>query len=163
LLLLYFSIPLSLKNSAIASGVFFASILALSYFARIGNPLYAWTGIAVVMLLLVWGIGRDNWRISLAAIICTIAAIVLPIFGMLGGFSGLAMSLAGLMSVLWLVARNWYGLYDLEPSPTIPVSEGDFVRQDVLEETANYNQLSSGELTGDDLAEHLREQGVKES
>jgi hypothetical protein len=161
LLLLYFSIPLSLKNAAIASGVFFASMLALSYLARLGNPLYAWAAIAVIMLLTIWGIGRDNWRISLAAIICTIAAIVLPIFGILGGFSGLALSLAGLMSVLWLAARNWYGLYEIVPRPTIPVSEDDFVRHDVLEEAANYNQISSGELTGGDIAEHLREKGVK--
>ena len=162
LLLLYFSIPLSLQNSAIASGVFFASMLGLSYFARIGNPQYVWSAISAILLLLVWGIGRNNWRISLAALICTIAAVVLPVLGLLGGYSGLAMSLAGLMSVLWLAARHWYGLYSLEAPTNSPVSEAGFVRHDILEETANYNQLTSGELTADDLAEPLREKGVPE-
>jgi hypothetical protein len=162
LLLLYFSIPLSLKNAAIAGGVFFAAMLALSYFARLGNLLYAWTVIGVILLLLVWGIGRDNWRISVAAIICTIAAVIVPVFGVLNGYRGLALSIAGLISVLWLAARNWYGLYGIEPSPTFTTTEGSVTRHDLLAETANYNQLEPSESTGEDVAQNLREKGVNE-
>jgi hypothetical protein len=137
-------------------------MLALSYFARLGNALYAWTAIGVILLLLVWGIGRDNWRISVAAIICTIAAVIVPVFGVLSGYRGLALSIAGLMSVLWLAARNWYGLYGIEPSPSFATTEGSVTRHDLLAETANYNQLEPSESTGEDVAQNLREKGVNE-
>ncbi|MFB2935166.1 hypothetical protein ACE1B6_07790 [Aerosakkonemataceae cyanobacterium BLCC-F154] len=112
LLLLYFSIPMQLKDVALTGGIFFATILALTYLSRIINPQLAWTMISLVLLVLTWGLGR-NLLTSLAAIICTITGAILPILGLLVTYSGLTLSLAGLLSAVWLAVRNWYGFYQL--------------------------------------------------
>lgn len=39
----------------------------------------------------------------------------LPVFGLLIPFSGLTLSLAGLLSAVWLAIRHWYGWYSLHP------------------------------------------------
>jgi hypothetical protein len=69
LLLLYLSIPLTIRNLAIASGLFFACLLALTYISRLGNPHIAWSAISLLLLILVWGLGR-NRRQSLAVVSC---------------------------------------------------------------------------------------------
>lgn len=109
ILLLYLSLPLSIRNVAIAGGVFFASLLALTYFSRVIDARLAWTGISLVVLVLVWGLGNDR-QTSLAAVVCTIAGMVLPILGLLVPYSGLTLSLAGLLSMIWLAVLNWYGV-----------------------------------------------------
>ncbi|MBW4684027.1 MAG: hypothetical protein KME40_02765 [Komarekiella atlantica HA4396-MV6] len=114
ILLLYWSLPMSLKNVAIAGGIFFACLLALTYLGRLMNAQLAWTLISLVLLFLTWGLG-SNRSASLAAIICTIAGAVLPVFGLLVPFSGLTLSLAGLLSAVWLAVRHWYGWYNLHP------------------------------------------------
>ncbi|NDJ22358.1 hypothetical protein GS682_12080 [Nostoc sp. B(2019)] len=114
ILLLYWSLPMSLKNVAIAGGIFFACLLALTYLGRLINAQLAWTIISLVLLILTWGLG-SNRSASLAAIICTIAGTVLPVFGLLVPFSGLTLSLAGLLSAIWLAVRHWYGWYNLHP------------------------------------------------
>ncbi|MBD6616431.1 hypothetical protein FNW02_11435 [Komarekiella sp. 'clone 1'] len=114
ILLLYWSLPMSLKNVAIAGGIFFACLLALTYLGRLMNAQLAWTLISLVLLFLTWGLGA-NRSASLAAIICTIAGAVLPVFGLLVPFSGLTLSVAGLLSVVWLAVRHWYGWYNLHP------------------------------------------------
>lgn len=114
ILLLYWSLPMSLKNVAIAGGIFFACLLALTYLGRLINAQLAWTIISLVLLILTWGLG-SNRSASLAAIICTIAGAVLPVFGLLVPFSGLTLSLAGLLSAIWLAVRHWYGWYNLHP------------------------------------------------
>jgi hypothetical protein len=114
ILLLYWSLPMSLKNVAIAAGIFFACLLSLTYLARLMNAQLAWTLISFVLLFLTWGLGA-NRRASLAAIICTIAGAVLPVFGLLVPLSGLTLSLAGLLSAVWLAVRHWYGWYSLQP------------------------------------------------
>jgi hypothetical protein len=108
ILLLYLSLPMDLKNVAIAGGIFFACLLALTYLSRWFNPQFAWSLIALVLLSLTWGLGSHR-RASLAAIICTIAGAVLPVFGLLVPYSGLTLSLAGLLSAVWLAVRHWYG------------------------------------------------------
>ncbi|WP_228061458.1 hypothetical protein [[Phormidium] sp. LEGE 05292] len=110
LLLLYFSIPMKLKDVAITGGIFFATILALTYLSRIINPQLAWTIVSLILLTLAWGLGR-NLRTSLAAFICTIAGAVIPILGLLVPYSGLTLSIAGLLSAIWLAVLNWYGWY----------------------------------------------------
>ncbi|MGA9381880.1 MAG: hypothetical protein WBV73_24230 [Phormidium sp.] len=110
LLLLYFSIPMKLKDVAITGGIFFATILALTYLSRIINPQLAWTIASLILLTLAWGLGR-NLRASLAAFICTIAGAVLPILGLIVPYSGLTLSIAGLLSAIWLAVLNWYGWY----------------------------------------------------
>ncbi|WP_341530737.1 hypothetical protein WKK05_16590 [Nostoc sp. UHCC 0302] len=114
ILLLYWSLPMSLKNVAIAAGIFFACLLSLTYLARLMNAQLAWTLISFVLLFLTWGLGL-NRRASLAAIICTIAGAILPVFGLLVPLSGLTLSLAGLLSAVWLAVRHWYSWYNLQP------------------------------------------------
>ncbi|MBW4561980.1 MAG: hypothetical protein KME32_12655 [Mojavia pulchra JT2-VF2] len=114
ILLLYLSLPMSLKNVAIAGGIFFACLLTLTYIGRLINPQFAWSIISLLLLALTWGLG-SNRRASLAAIICTIAGAILPVFGLLVPFSGLTLSLAGFLSAVWLTVRHWYGWYSLLP------------------------------------------------
>jgi hypothetical protein len=109
-LLLYFSISLKLRDVAVLGGIFFATILALTYLSRIINPQLAWTIVSLILLTLAWGLGR-NLRTSLAAFICTIAGAVLPILGLLVPYTGLTLSIAGLLSAVWLAIYNWYGWY----------------------------------------------------
>lgn len=111
-LLLYLSLPMSMKNVAIAGGVFFASLLALTYMSRIMNAPLSWTLLSIVLLTLAWGLGASK-RASLAAVICTIAGAVMPILGLLLPISGLTLSLAGLLCAVWLAVRNWYGFFNL--------------------------------------------------
>jgi hypothetical protein len=114
MLLLYLSLPVSLKNVAIASGIFFACLLSLTYLSRIINGELAWIIISLILLTLTWGLG-SNRRASLAAVICTIAGAVLPVFGLLVPYSGLTLSLAGFLSAVWLAVRYWYGWFSLQP------------------------------------------------
>ncbi|MEA5505635.1 hypothetical protein VB735_21485 [Halotia wernerae UHCC 0503] len=113
ILLLYLSLPMSLKNVAIAGSIFFACLLSLTYLARFMNAELAWTMISLVLLILTWGLGLTR-SASLAAIVCTIAGAVLPVFGLLVPFSGLTLSGAGLLSAVWLAVRHWYGWYGLQ-------------------------------------------------
>lgn len=112
ILLLYLSLPMSLKNVAIAAGIFFACLLTLTYLGRLINPQLVWLMISLILLALTWGLG-SNRRASLAAIVCTIAGVVLPVFALLVPFSGLTLSLAGLLSAVWLAVRHWHGFYIL--------------------------------------------------
>jgi hypothetical protein len=114
ILLLYLSLPVSLKNIAIAAGVFFACLLTLTYLSRFINAQLAWTLVSFVLIGLSWGLGA-NKRASLAAVICAIAGAVLPVFGLLVPYTGLTLSLAGLLSVIWLTVRHWYGWFGLRP------------------------------------------------
>ncbi len=113
ILLLYLSLPMSLKNVAIAGSIFFACLLTLTYLARFMNAELAWTMISLILLILTWGLGSTK-SASLAAIVCTIAGAVLPVFGLLIPFSGLTLSGAGLLSAVWLAVRHWYGWYGLQ-------------------------------------------------
>ncbi|WP_066379124.1 MULTISPECIES: hypothetical protein [unclassified Anabaena] len=114
ILLLYLSIPMSLKNVAIAASIFFACILTLTYLSRYMDAGLAWGMISLILLTLTWGLGY-NRSASIAAIICTIAGAVLPVFGLLVTFSGLTLSIAGLLSAIWLAVRHWYNWYGLQP------------------------------------------------
>lgn len=113
ILLLYWSLSMSIKNVAIAAGIFFACLLTLTYLSRFINAQLAWTMISLILLALTWGLGY-NRNASLAAIICTIAGAILPVFALLVPFSGLTLSFAGLLSVIWLAVRHWYGWYTLQ-------------------------------------------------
>ncbi|MFM2064347.1 MAG: hypothetical protein RLZZ507_4018 [Cyanobacteriota bacterium] len=111
ILLLYLSLPMSLKNVAIAAGIFFACLLTLTYMARIINAEIAWLMISLILLGLTYGLGANS-RAALAAIICTIAGAILPVFALLIPLSGLTLSLAGLLSVGWLAVHHWYGSFN---------------------------------------------------
>jgi len=107
IMLLYFSVPLNLRDVAIAGGIFFACLLSLTYLSRLMDVKLAWTLISPVMLALIWGLGKSK-SARLAAFIATIAGGVLPIFGLIVTYSGLTLSLAGLLSVAWLAVHHWY-------------------------------------------------------
>jgi hypothetical protein len=167
ILLLCLSIPMRLQDISIAGFAFFAGMFALTYLSRIANPLSVWSGISIGLLLLVWGLGRGNWRVSLAALICTIAGVIVPVYGFSIGSRGVMLSIAGLLSVIWLAARNWYGWYQLAPKSAIPLAhrpipepEGIFTRHDLLEESAKYNQLNPAPPNSDEIAQQLRDRGV---
>lgn len=114
ILLLYLSIPVNLKNVAIAASLFFACLLTLTYLSRFMNAELAWTMISLILLTLSWGLGSSR-STALAVIICTIAGAILPVFGLLVPFSGLTLSVAGLLSAIWLAVRHWYKWYLLQP------------------------------------------------
>jgi hypothetical protein len=109
LLLLYLTVGLDWRNVVTIGGLFFAGLLALTYFSRIADASLAWVGISVLLLVMVWGLGTHR-RDSLAAIISTIAGFIVPVFGFLVPYTGATLSLAGLLSVGWLVVYQWYGV-----------------------------------------------------
>jgi hypothetical protein len=109
ILLLYFSVNLSLRDVAIAGGLFFACLLTLTYLSRSIDVKFASSMISLVMLGLVWGLGK-NKAAKLAAFMATIAGGVLPIWGLIVTYSGITLSLAGLLSAIWLVVHHWYGI-----------------------------------------------------
>lgn len=166
-LLLCLSIPMRLSDLAIAGFGFFSGMFALTYFSRIIDPLSVWSAISIILLLLVWGLGRGNWRIALAALICTLVGVIIPVYGFSIGSRGIVLSIAGVLSLIWLAARNWYGWYQLEPRAerlddrSIPNSEGIFTRHDLLEESAKYNQLNPGAPTKEEIdRQRLRDEGI---
>jgi len=107
--LLYLSVPMTLKDVAIAAGIFFACILSLTYLSRMIDPKLAWSGISLILLAMVWGLGNTN-QSRFAAVISTIAGGILPVLGLLVPYSGITLSLAALLSVIWMAVRHWYGL-----------------------------------------------------
>ncbi|MBD2041338.1 hypothetical protein [Microcoleus sp. FACHB-672] len=113
ILMLYLSLPLNLRDVAIAGAIFFACLLSLTYLSRIVDVQLAWAMLSPVMLILVWGLG-SNLRASLAAVIATIAGGIVPVLGLIVPYSGLTLSLAGLLCVVWLAVRHWYGWYRIE-------------------------------------------------
>jgi hypothetical protein len=159
LLLLCFSLPMRLQQISIAGLIFFAGMFALTYFSRLADSIYVWSLISGGLLFLVWGLGRNNWRVSLAAIICTILGLIFPVYGFLIGARGVMLSIAALLSVIWLAMRNWYGWYQLAPS--VDSSDNPTNRQDSLEESATYNQLNPAALTAEEIAQRLREEGSR--
>jgi hypothetical protein len=105
LLLLYLSVPLTLRQVACLGGVFFANLLALTYLSRVTDSVSAWAGLSGLLLILVWILG-PNRRFSLAAILCTLSGAILPILGLLVPYSGLTLGGAGLLSAIWLAVRQ---------------------------------------------------------
>jgi hypothetical protein len=172
LLLLCLSMPMQLQNIAIAGCVFLASMFALTYFSRLADPIYVWSGISIGLLCLVWGLGRSNWRVSLVAVVCTILGAILPVYSFLLGSRGVMLSIAALLSVIWLAARNWYGWYQLAPSANLLNLDDDAPaeqllpgnrHQDRLEESVTYNQLNPAALTAEEIAQRLRDEGTRNS
>lgn len=108
IILLYLSLNLTLRDVAIASLLFFASLLTLTYSSRFIDARLAWALISPLLMLAVWGLG-NNRQASLAALICTIAGAILPVFALLVPYSGLTLSLAALLSGAWLAIKHWYG------------------------------------------------------
>ena len=132
LIMLYLSVPMRIKDILISAGVAGTSVLTLAYVMRLfkteitgvyATPEIVWPVIAILLLASAWGLGK-NFRTSLAAVICTITGMILPVLAMLTTYQGSILSLAALLSVMWLVVMNWYGWYKLEEAaPKIVVQE----------------------------------------
>ncbi len=132
LIMLYLSVPMRIKDILISAGVAVTSILTLAYVMRLfkteitavhATPEIVWPVIAILLLASAWGLGK-NFRTSLAAITCTISGMILPVLAMLTTYQESILSLAALLSVMWLVVMNWYGWYKLEgTAPKIVVQE----------------------------------------
>ncbi|MGK7927773.1 MAG: hypothetical protein AB4290_21470 [Spirulina sp.] len=114
LLLLYLSVSMRLQNVAIAAGIFWACLLSLTYLSRIFPAIPVWVAISFGFLVLAWGLGRDRSS-SWAAVISTLCGAIIPLFAFLVPYTGLTLSLAGVLSGVWLAVLHWYGLY---PKPS---------------------------------------------
>ncbi len=144
---LYLSIPLRLRDIVISAGIVVASVLTLVYTNRLVKteltnfyitPEVLWLVFSLFLLSLAWGLGK-NWRSSLAAIICTITGLILPVLGFLNNYNGLTLSIAALLSVTWLVVCNWHEWYRVE-SRSLDLSGEEFDEQD-----ASYLKLNASE------------------
>lgn len=138
LILLYLSITISFKDIAISAGVSFASILTLVYAVRLFKtefthilvtPEIIWLIFSLLLIAIAWGLGR-NWRGSLAAVICTIAGLILPVLGFLNNYNGLTLSLSALLSIVWLAIRNWHAWYRIEPKLVELLTEREDIDRD---------------------------------
>jgi hypothetical protein len=107
ILLLYLSIDLKISQVAIAAGLFFAFILTLTYLSRLMDAPTIWGIISLILLALIAGLGQTKMT-KASVIICTIAGAIIPVFGLLIDYSGLTLSLAGILSTGWLAIRHWY-------------------------------------------------------
>ena len=116
MMLLYLSVPLSLRDVAIAAGIFFASLLFLTYTSRIIDVKLAWGLISPLFLGMMWGLGTSR-KLRIAAFMSTLAGGVLPVWGLIVTYSGLTLSLAGLLSAGWLSVLHWFGWNKKVPNP----------------------------------------------
>ncbi len=170
LIMLYLSVPMRLKDIVVSAGVAAASILTLAYVARLfktdftgvyATPEIIWPIISILILGSVWGLGK-NFRTSLAAIICTIAGLILPILGLLTIYQGAVLSFAALLSAMWLVVMNWHSWYRLEPKPKNVLEvkevlqlpeEQEEIDYDSEEEDASFLKLDP--ITGDYIEHNI--------
>jgi hypothetical protein len=182
LVMLYLSVPMRLKDILISAGVAGTSILTLAYAMRLfkteltaiyATPELVWPVIAILLLLSAWGLGK-NFRTSLAAVICTIAGMILPVLAMLTTYQGAILSLAALLSVMWLVVMNWYGWYKLEETaPKVVVAQEMLEPEAVEEEIEFFNNdddegdrtsfLKLDPATGDYIEQNVPHADPKES
>jgi hypothetical protein len=171
LIMLYLSVPMRLKDIIVSAGVAAASILTLAYVARLfktdftgvsATPEIIWPIISILILGSVWGLGK-NFRASLAAIICTITGLILPILGLLTIYQGAVLSLAALLSAMWLVVINWHGWYKLEPKPKEIVETNELLaleEEQEVEEIEPYDDeegtlLKLDPVTGDYIEHNI--------
>lgn len=110
LLLLYLSVSLSLSDTAIATGIFWSWVWALTYLSRVLPAILPWLFLSLGFLALTWGLGRDRSS-SLAAVISTLCGAIIPLLAFLVPQTGLTLSLAAILSAVWLAVLHWYHLY----------------------------------------------------
>lgn len=104
LLLLYLAVPMRFQDVAIASAVFFACLLCLTYASRLLDAKLAWGLLLPILLLLGWGLGTQR-RARWEAMVATLGGAVLPVLGLLVPYTGLTLGVAGLISVGLLMMR----------------------------------------------------------
>ena len=102
LLLLYLSIPMRWQDVVLASAVFFACLLSLTYASRSIDAKLAWGLLLPMLLLFGWRLG-GNRQSRWSGIVLTFSGLVLPVFGLLVAYSGLTLGLSALISIGWLL------------------------------------------------------------
>lgn len=110
LLLLYLSLPLSLRDVMIVTGVFFASLLCLTYASRVMEAKLIWGLLSPLLLLFGWQLGKQRLghrRSGWAGLVVTLVGLVLPVFGFLVPYTGLTLGMAALLSMVWLVIYSF--------------------------------------------------------
>ncbi len=106
LLLLYLSVPMRLRDTAIAATLLFATLLTLTYASRLFDARLAWGLLLPLLLAFGWGLGRPHGRGG-TAIALTLGGAILPVIGLLVPYTGLTLSLAALVSVGTLLLPYW--------------------------------------------------------
>lgn len=99
ILLLYFTIEVRASQILVYGSFMLAAVLALTYLGRLLDPRLAWSGLALLVLLMVWLQDPDQ---GLKALPGTAAGLLLPILALLLPLSGLTLGIAALLSALWL-------------------------------------------------------------
>lgn len=107
LLLLYLSLPITIRDITLVAALYFASLLALTYSSRIMDVYSSWAVISLILLGLIWGLG-NNKQEKAGTIICTISGLIVPVLAFLVPYTGITLSIAGMLSVAWLAVTNWY-------------------------------------------------------
>jgi hypothetical protein len=170
LVLLYFSVPLRLRDVLITAGVAAAGVSTLAYGMRLfkteltgvaATPELVWPVVAIFILLGAWGLGKDR-RTKFAVIVCTITGLILPVFGLLSIYQGVFLSLAVILSAFWLVAINWYGWFQfaVDPEEDIELFASSYLEDKYDEEAEIASLLKLDPATGDYI-EHMRSESTE--
>lgn len=102
LMLLYLTGKMEFEDSLIAAALFFAILLSLTYFSRLGDAKLIWGLLLPIPLLFAWGLGRKRqtpW-LTLGA---TLAGVILPVAGFLLSYTGITLAISGLLSIVLLL------------------------------------------------------------
>jgi hypothetical protein len=105
LVLLLLSLPLSLREAIVITGLFFMAMLALAYLSRVVAPLGAWVLVASMFLPLSMGMVSDRRR-AIALGLASAPGVILPIGALLVPYTGLTLAAAGAMAGLWLAVTT---------------------------------------------------------
>jgi hypothetical protein len=170
LVLLYFSVPLRLKDLLITAGVAAAGVSTLAFAMRLfkteltavpATPEIVWPIVAILLLSSAWGLGQDK-RTKFAAIVCTIAGLIIPVFGLLSIYQGVLLSLAVLLSAFWLVAINWYGWFKFDgvPEEDIELFANSYLEEEYVEDEEIASLLKLDPATGD-YVENIRSESTE--
>ena len=101
LLLLYLSNPLKIKQLIIFCAIFFASLLALTYFSRVMETMYAWLIISICLLGMIFII-KSTSKEKINFLVCAIVGLIIPLFAFIIPNTGLTLSISALLSTFWL-------------------------------------------------------------
>ncbi|BFM38714.1 hypothetical protein [Synechocystis sp. LKSZ1] len=100
--LLYFSGPWELRDTLVSSAFFFAILLCLTYLSRLADARAVWGGLIFPVVGFAWLMGKRYQRVG-STLMVTLGGLIIPIAGCLIPYTGLSLSVAGLISVAALV------------------------------------------------------------
>lgn len=106
LLLLYLAVAMRLRDTTIATTLFFATLLTLTYTSRLFDARLAWGLLLPLLLLFAWRLGHPQGKGG-TAIALTLGGAILPVVALLVPYSGLTLVLAAWVAVGALILPNW--------------------------------------------------------